>query len=235
MSTRMIALVGDYSERHTAHRAIPRALELARDLSGAQVSWEWVPTRELRNPEGDLAAFSAVWIVPASPYENTEGALGAARWAREGRHPLLGTCGGFQHALLEFARNVAGVADADHAETNPGGSALLITPLSCSHVEKTAAVHFEEGSLLASSYGTTVSTEGYRCNYGLNPAYRRTLETAGLRFTAWDGAGDVRGAELPGHPFFAGVLFQPERAALRGEVPALVLAFAKAAAGLARP
>jgi CTP synthase (UTP-ammonia lyase) len=230
MSRRTIALVGDYSERHTAHRAIPRALELAREASGAEVDWEWVATRGIADAPRDLAAYSAVWVVPASPYENTEGALGAIRWARETGRPFLGTCGGFQHALIEFARDVAGIAEADHAETNPGGPALLVTRLSCSLVEASATVHFAAGSLLFASYGGESATEGYRCNYGFNPAFRAALESAGLRFTSWDDAGDVRGAELPSHPFFAGVLFQPERAALRGEVPPLVLAFARAVA-----
>lgn len=226
-----VALVGDYSEKHTAHRAIPGALELARSASGADFGWEWVATRSIRDAARDLAAYAAVWVVPASPYENTEGALGAIRWARETGRPFLGTCGGFQHALIEFARNAAGVADAGHAETHPGGPSLVVTRLSCTLVEATGAVHFSEGSLLGAAYGGPGATEGYRCNYGFNAAYRPALEAAGLRFTAWDDSGEVRGAELPSHRFFAGVLFQPERAALRGEVPPLVLAFVRAAVG----
>ncbi len=228
MRRRTVALVGDYSEKHTAHRAIPRALELARSVSGADFGWEWVATRSIGVASRDLAAYAAVWAVPASPYENTEGALGAIRWARETGRPFLGTCGGFQHALIEFARNAAAVADADHAETRPGGPSLVVTRLSCSLVEATGAVHFAKGSLLGTAYGGPSATEGYRCNYGFNAAYRPALEAAGLRFTAWDESGEVRGAELPRHRFFAGVLFQPERAALRGEVPPLVLAFVRA-------
>jgi CTP synthase (UTP-ammonia lyase) len=230
MTRRTIALVGDYSGKVTAHRAVPTALELARERAGAAVDWEWVATRQIGDAARDLARFSAVWVVPASPYENTRGAIGAVRWAREGLRPLLGTCGGFQHMLLEFARNVAGIPDADHAETNPGGSSLIVTPLSCSHVEKTGRVHFEPGSLLGAAYGKPEATEGYRCNYGFNPGYRPAFEAAGLRFTSWDDAGEIRGAELPSHPFFAGVLFQPERAALRGEVTPLALAFVRAVA-----
>ncbi len=230
MSGKKIALVGDHSERHTAHRAIPLALELARARLGSGISWEWVATRSIADPRQDLGAFSAVWVVPASPYENPAGAFGAIRWAREGGVPFLGTCGGFQHAVIEFARNVAGIADADTAETNPGGQSLVVTPLSCSLVEKTGGVHFEKGSLIGRAYGSEGASEGYRCNYGLNAAYRAALEAAGMRFTAWDDEGDVRGGEIPSHPFFAGVLFQPERAALRGDLPPLVLAFAKAAA-----
>ncbi len=230
MSRKTIALVGDYSEKHAAHRAIPKALGLARARAAADVAWEWVATRDIADAPRDLAAFSGVWLVPASPYENTAGALGAVRWARECKRPFLGTCGGFQHALLEIARNVAGITDADTSETNPRGHSLVVTALSCSHVEKTANVRFAEGSLLAAAYGSASATEGYRCNYGFNPAYRAAMEAAGLKFTAWDDNGEIRGAELTRHPFFAGVLFQPERAALRDETPPLVAAFVKAVA-----
>jgi CTP synthase len=230
MSLRTIAIVGDYSEKVTAHRAIPRALEIARGLSRADVGWEWVATRAIGAARSDLAAYSAVWVVPASPYENTAGALEAIRWARETGRPFLGTCGGFQHAIVELARNVAGIANADHAETSPGGPSLVVTRLSCSLVEATGKVHFAGGSLIGAAYGCASATEGYRCNYGFNPAYKGALEAAGLKFTVWDDSGEIRGAELPSHPFFAGVLFQPERAALRGEVPPLALAFVKAVA-----
>jgi CTP synthase (UTP-ammonia lyase) len=231
MSRKTIALVGDYSGNVTAHRAIPVALELARARTGADIEWEWVHTRDIGDPSRDLARFSGLWVVPASPYENTAGALGAIRWAREGHIPFLGTCGGFQHALIEFARNVAGIHDADTSETNPNGQALVVTALSCAHVEKVANVRFERGSLLGNAYGADTSSEGYHCNYGFNPAYRQAMEAAGLRFTAFGENGDIRGAELTSHPFFAGVLFQPERAALKGETPPLVVAFVRAIAG----
>jgi CTP synthase len=132
--------------------------------------------------------------------------------------------------LLEFARDVVGVVNAEHAESNPGGSALIVTPLSCSLVERLGTVHFARSSLLAAAYGTTQAPAEYRCNYGFNSVYRPAFEGAGLRFTSWDEEGDIRGAELASHPFFAGVLFQPERAALKGVVPPLALAFVKAVA-----
>jgi CTP synthase (UTP-ammonia lyase) len=228
MSRKVIALVGDHSERHTAHRAIPKALEMARAASGEDVAWEWVATRAVTDAPRDLKGYSAVWAVPATPYESTGGALSAIRWAREGRRPFLGTCGGFQHAIIEVARDVAGISDADTQETNPGGRSLVVTRLSCSLVEATGSVHFAPDSLLGVAYGAASATEGYRCNYGFNPAFRPALESAGLRFTSWDDAGDIRGAELASHPFFAGVLFQPERAALKDSLPPLVLAFVRA-------
>ena len=228
MSRRTIAVIGDYSDRHTAHRAIPKELELARRSCGADVGWEWVPTRALIDAPRVLERFSAAWFVPATPYENTQGAFDAIRWAREGGRPVLGTCGGFQHMIIEFARNVAAIADADTSETHPTGSALVVTRLSCSMIDATGSVRFSEPSLLASAYGRPGATEGYRCNYGFNSDYRGALEKAGLRFTAWDDAGEIRGAELPSLAFYVGVLFQPERSALKGDVPPLVLAFMKA-------
>ncbi len=242
MTPPTLALVGDYSPEVTAHRAIPRALELACAEAKSDLTWHWIATRELRDPARDLARFSAVWAVPASPYENETGALAAIRFARETRRPFLGTCGGFQHALIEFARNVAGLATADHAETNPTADTLVVTPLACSLVEQSGAIHLVPGSLVHSAYGRDIVIEDYHCNYGPASAYRARLEHAGLRFTAFDlpaaasakagVAGEVRAAELPTstHPFFVGTLFQPERAALRGEVPPLVRAFVAAIA-----
>lgn len=170
----------------------------------------------------DLAESAAVWTVPASPYANMDGVLDAIRWARETGRPFLGTCGGFQHALIEFARNVAGLVKADHAETSPEGELLLVDRLSCSLVEKTGRVRFSPESRLRAAYGSDTAHEGYHCNYGLNPAHQRALEEAGLRFTAFDEVGEVRAFELPAHPFFVGTLFQPERAALRNETAPLV-------------
>lgn len=222
-----LALIGDYSPAILAHQAIQRALELTRAEPRFDVAWEWITTRDLRDVSRELARFTAVWLVPGSPYANMAGALAAVQFARETRRPFLGTCGGFQHALIEYARNVAGLPAADHAETNPGGESLVVAPLSCSMEEKAGLVSFLPGSLIRAAYGRDSALEGYHCNYGLNPAFRAQLEAAGLRFTSFDDRGDVRAAELPTavHPFFVGTLFQPERAALRGETPPLARAF----------
>lgn len=226
-----IALIGDYSPEITAHRAIPLALERAAAELGQSASWQWVLTRDLQDPPRDLAGCAGVWVTPGSPYENTPGVLAAIRWARETHRPLLGTCGGFQHALIEFARNVLGLTAADHAETNPHGGELVVTRLTCSLVERTQQLHFLSGSRVQAAYGADSAEEGYHCNYGPAPAYRGAFERAGLRFTAFDEDGAIRAAELPVdvHPFFVGTLFQPERAALAGRTPPLARAFVAAA------
>jgi CTP synthase (UTP-ammonia lyase) len=224
-NSRRIALVGDYNSSVIAHQAIPLALDLAADHHQATVEGVWVHTSKIDNAETLLADYDGLWCVPATPYSNMQGALDAIRVGRERAIPFLGTCGGFQHALLEYARNVIGMAAADHAETNPVASLPLIVPLTCTLVEKQGEIILTESSLLARSYGTLRITEGYHCSYGPNPQYVSDLFGGDFRATAHNLAGEVRGAELSGHPFFAGTLFQPERRALRGELPPLVRDF----------
>lgn len=224
----LLALVGDYSSEVLAHRAIPRALELTCADTHCEVLWRWVHTSDIHDASRDLADCAAVWTVPASPYANMAGALDAIRWARETGRPFLGTCGGFQHAIIEFARNVAGLTAADHAESNEHADTPVVTRLDCPLVEKTGTLHFASGSRLHSAYGSDQATEGYRCSYGFNVEYRARLEKAGLRFSGFDDAGEARAFELPSHPFFIGTLFQPERSALRDEVHPLIRAFVRA-------
>jgi CTP synthase len=220
-----IALIGDFNPEVTAHQAIPGALRLAREAIGRRFTWQWIGTDRISEASTALAGCSGVWVVPASPYRNMEGVLAVIRYARENKIPFLGTCGGFQHALIEFARNVAGIAAADHAESNAGGTELVVTPLACSLVEKTGTITFMRGSRLYAIFGGEPANEGYHCSYGLNEAYRSRMEAAGLIFTGFDEAGDIRAAELPTHPFYFGTLFQPERSSLRDAPHPLIMAF----------
>lgn len=230
MEPTFIALVGDHDPEVVAHRAIPKALGLAALSLGRTVDAVWVPTEDiLEDEERELGHVDAIWCVPASPYRSTEGALAAIRRARERRMPFLGTCGGFQHAVLEFARNVAGIANAGHAEMDPEGEALVIAPLACALRDVGGRIHFAESSRLRGIYGPGDAEEEYMCGYGLNPEFREALEGHGMRFTAFDPDGAPRALELPDHPFFIATLFQPERAALHGRTPPLARAFVHAA------
>src|SRR5262245_50206181 len=225
----LIGLVGDYDAGVPAHRAIPRALALAERAIGSPIEFRWLPTETIEG-KTMLASFDGLWCVPASPYRSMEGALRAIRFAREHERPFLGTCGGFQHAVMEYARNVLGWGDAEHAETAPDAAHPVIVPLACALVEVTGSVKFRPGSRIAAAYGAAESTEGYHCRYGLSEAFRATLVSGALRVTAEDAAGDVRALELQSHPFFVATLFQPERAALTDRLPPLVTAFVRAAA-----
>jgi CTP synthase (UTP-ammonia lyase) len=230
MRTATISLIGDHDPSVTAHRAIPRAIGLAGAALGTALAYEWVGTETLAgSAAARLAQYDAIWCVPASPYASMEGALQAIRYARETARPYLGTCGGFQHAVLEFARNVLRVEDAGHAEINPAAHTLVVTPLTCALVERSGRVQVLAGSRAAALCGGVELEETYHCSYGLNPEYEGALEDAGLAVTGRDPAGEPRIIELRDHPFFVATLFQPERAALQGRSHPLIVGFAAAA------
>ncbi|MDW8845742.1 CTP synthase [Erwinia sp. MMLR14_017] len=223
-----IALVGDYRATAIAHQAIPPAIQIAAQATGLTVSADWLPTKSI-NDIGALKNFAAIWVVPGSPYENDAGAFLAITYARENNIPFLGSCGGFQYALVEYARNVMGWADAAHAESQSEGR-IVISPLSCSLIEKSGDIRIRPESLIARAYNKLTTQEGYHCNFGVNPEFVSHLAEYPLRITAWDTESDVRGIELPDHKFFVATLFQSERAALRNELSPLVVALLKAAA-----
>lgn len=224
-----VGLVGDYDGGVPAHQAIPLALRQSADALRLEFNFEWVATDTIDGFDR-ISLFDCLWCVPASPYRSMEGALLAIRYAREQGVPFLGTCGGFQHVILEYARNVLGWADAEHAETCPDAARAVIAPLACALVEVTDSIHLFPGTRIAAAYRADTITEGYRCRYGLNPAFRDALMSGPLRATADDASGEVRAIELVAHPFFVATLFQPERAALRGETAPLVTAFLQACA-----
>ncbi|WP_341523407.1 CTP synthase [Pseudomonas sp. G.S.17] len=219
-----IALVGDYNASVPAHRAIPLALEMAASAASVQVEYSWVPTPQVQDGAG-LAGFDGIWCVPASPYLDMNGALTAIRYARERPLPFLGTCGGFQHALIEYARNVLGWQDAEHAETAPESANAIITPLTCSLLEVVADIRLRPGSLIAQAYEQLDIAECYQCRYGLRAELHEELFSGALGVSGRDKNGEIRAIELQGHPFFVASLFQPERAALAGSLPPLVAAF----------
>ncbi|WPN50024.1 CTP synthase [Pseudomonas sp. P9_2] len=225
-----LALIGDYNPDVIAHRAIPLALQQAAAALGLSAQVQWLDTDTLTCTSA-LHGFDGFWCVPASPYRDTEGALRAIRFAREQRRPFLGTCGGFQHAVLEYARNVLGWADAEHGELAPDAERAVITPLSCSLVEVNDTVRLAPYTRIAQAYASVDIHEGYRCRYGINPTFAGALLEGNLIPTGHDSAGDLRAVELLDHPFFVATLFQPERAALNGITPPLALALLKACRG----
>jgi CTP synthase (UTP-ammonia lyase) len=230
VKTPQIALIGDYNAEVVAHQAIPKALELASAILKHPLRTVWIETSNLRsNLQPQLSDFDAIWCVPASPYANTQGVFEAIRLARETARPFLGTCGGFQHALLEYARAVLGFEKAAHAEIDSEAEMQFIAPLSCSLVEKSGVIAFEEGSKQRIIYDRAAAEEQYHCRYGLNSQYEALLQGSRMHICARDLAGEARAVELEGHPFFIATLFQPERAALRGEPHPLINAFVSAA------
>jgi CTP synthase (UTP-ammonia lyase) len=223
-----VALVGDRSADIAAHAYIPEIIRRLREADGLGLDAYWVPTPDAAQP-GMLDGFDAVWLVPGSPYADEAGALEAVRVAREGLVPLLATCGGFQHVVVEFARNVAGLRGVAHAEITPDADDLVIVPLACTLKGHEAAVRIERGSLAEWAVGVDRTVERYHCAYGVADNYVDRLRAAGLRFTGVDDAGEVRVLELPGHPFFLATLFQPELGSDGPRVHPVLRAFATAA------
>lgn len=229
-STARLALVGNCSPQVRAHARIPAVLDALRDRYELDLDPYWLPTEDITG-EQSLNGFDGVWIVPGSPYRSEAGAITAARFARERGVPLLGTCGGFQHAVLEFARNVCGLTGVAHGENTPEAEDLLIMPLACSLAGHEAAVRVTPGSLAEAILGAERTVERYFCSYGLNTAYQDALRAHGLRFTGVDEQGEPRIAELPDHPFYLVTLFQPELAGEASRPHRIIRAFASAVTG----
>jgi CTP synthase (UTP-ammonia lyase) len=226
-----IGVVGDYNPANVTHVSTTTGVDDAAAAVGVAAEVTWIPTEAIR-PGDDLRAllaYDGLFISPGSPYKNIDGALAAIEHARLRSIPLLGTCGGFQHIALEYARNVAGFADAKHAEYDPYASSLFITPLSCSLVGQTMAVQIRANTLAAKAYGRATATERYYCNFGLNPDHVKTLVEAGLTVSGTDSDDEPRVIELPAHPFFMGTLFVPQASSTPEAPHPLLVAFARAA------
>ncbi|MER6064031.1 hypothetical protein [Streptomyces sp. NPDC001792] len=232
-NTATVALVGDRSPHVVSHTRVPLLLEALAERDGLVLDAYWIPSTDAE-AEGAVRGFDAVWVLPGSPYRSEAGVLAAVRTAREEGIPFLGTCGGFQHAVLEFARNVCGLTGVAHAENDPDATDPLIEPLACSLVGHEAAVTIEPGSLAESVIGARRTVERYFCAYGPS-RHLDTLRAHGLRFSGHDADGQVRLAELPGHPFFLASLFQPELSGDPARPHPMIRALAQAAADHASP
>ena len=110
-----LALVGDRSPTVRAHGRIPLLIDALRRRDGLVLDPYWIHSTEA----DDLTGFDGIWVVPGSPYTDREKVIDAVGTARAHGIPFLGTCGGFQHAILHLARELANIPDADHAEYAP--------------------------------------------------------------------------------------------------------------------
>lgn len=228
--TTSIAIIGDFDPSFQSHLSTNRAIEHCSAAVGVSPQYTWIPTEKLTSDEGLKQATNAkgIWVAPGSPYKSLEGALKAIRAARENQIPMLGTCGGFQHIILEYARNVLGFQDAQHAEYDPYASHLFISRLVCSLVGRTLVIELEPNSKVAVAYGKTQVEEQYYCNFGVNPDYAATLRAGKMRIVGSDKEGEVRAVELADHPFFVGTLFLPQQNSSPQSPHPLIKAFIKA-------
>jgi CTP synthase (UTP-ammonia lyase) len=218
-----IAVLGDRNLEYVTHRELDAALALLP----AWADGRWVATdspaaRSLDGADG-------VWVVSGGPYRDDAAVYAAIRRARESGLPLLGTCSGFQYAVVEFARDVAGL-DAAHAESEPGAETLVVDRLSCSLVGETREVTCVPGTRLAEICGPEPFTGFHWCSFGLSERYLGDLTAAGLVVSARATDAGVEGVELPEHPFFMATLFQPQVGSSEGRpLHPLIFAFLEAA------
>lgn len=222
-STPRLILLGEYDPTHSLHEATGAAIEHSCALKSISIDVRWISTADLKST--DLQNVNGLWVAPGSPYKNLIATLDAIRIVRERGIPCLGTCGGFQHMILEYARNVLGFQDAHHAEYDPYASRLFLTRLACSLVGREMPLEFEPNSQVAQCYGATTAREQYYCNFGVNPDYVDLLRQGPLHISGRDAEGEVRVIELPAHPFFVGTLFAPHAQSTIEEPHPLVSAF----------
>jgi CTP synthase (UTP-ammonia lyase) len=236
MAPPRIGVVGEFQPGFAPHTAIGPSLEhaLAAEPASRPIALEWVGTDDAAAMSREtLAAFAGWWIAPGSPYRNMDGALTVIRYARENDVPLLGTCGGYQHVVLEYARNVLGFTDAMHAEYDPYASDLFITALSCSLVGQTMTVMLRDNTIAASLYPKSTVSEKYYCNFGLNLEHLPALTAAGMVVSGTDQDGEPRILELPGLRYFLATLFVPQTSSKRGSPHPLVSGLLRAVASYA--
>ena len=248
MSTAVrIGILGDFNPEFRSHHATTEALQHAARKADMQLESQWISTSSLTDGSAEkiLEGFDGLWASPGSPYKSFDGMLKGIEFARRRDWPFLGTCGGFQYALIEFARNVLGIADADSAENNSASKNIVIYPVACAVPSrkgdapklsgKVPEIRLRPGSYLQSFYGKKeIVTEEFFCNFEVNPEYEWCAMEAGFPVVARGELGEIRAIESPTHRFFIATLFQPQLSSTEKHPHPLVLAFVQAAADWGR-
>ncbi len=206
-----IAIVGDYHEGSLTHVKLNDSLEHVKEKFGYDFDYEWVNTLMVeQNRDELLKKYCGIWSAPGSPFLSLEGALYAITFARVNNIPHLGTCSGFQHTIIEFARNILGVKEAQHEEYDANASSLYINKLACSLAGKKMKVFLKEDSKAFLCYNQKEISENYYCNFGINPQFRNELNHPRLLISGVDENDDIRIIEMPENKFFVATVFVPQ-------------------------
>jgi CTP synthase (UTP-ammonia lyase) len=241
-----IGILGDFDPKSPTLPAIEKSLQHASAKLDLPVEAQWLATPSLTDPGAEkmLETFDGIWAAPGSPFKSFDGMLKGIEFARRRDWPFLGTCAGFQYALIECARNVLGIADADSAENNTGSKNIIIYPVSCAVPDRSKGapklsgeipeIRLRPGSYLHSFYMQDTITEEFFCNFEVNPDYEWAAMEAGFPVVARGAKGEIRAIESPTHRFFIATLYQPQLSSKPGKPHPLVLAFVQATADWAR-
>ena len=217
-----IGLVGKYVQLHDAYLSVAEALRHAGYACGARVEIRWIDSETISDETAaEILAGCDGLIVPGGFGDRgVEGMIAAARYARERDVPYLGICLGMQVAVIEFARQVCGLAGANSGEFDPASPHKVIDflPDQSDTVNKGGTLRLGAwpcrilpGSRMAACYGQELIRERHRHRYEFNNDYRQTMEEAGLCLCGQSPDGHiVEAVELSGKRFFLGVQFHPE-------------------------
>ncbi|WOO98588.1 CTP synthase [Micrococcus terreus] len=224
-----IALVGKYIDLPDAYLSVTEALRAGGFAHRARVAIRWVPSDDCSTPEGAAQALTgvdAICVPGGFGVRGLEGKLGALRHARENGIPTLGLCLGLQCMVMEYARNVAGLAEAGSTEFDPDTAHPVIATMAEQKEIVAGAgdlggtmrlgsypAALTAGSVVAEAYGSSEVTERHRHRYEVNNQYRPQLEAAGLVFSGTSPDGTlVEFVELPReqHPYYVSTQAHPE-------------------------
>ncbi|MDQ4060917.1 MAG: CTP synthase [Pseudomonadota bacterium] len=225
-----IAIVGKYTGLKDAYKSLTEALGHGGIANKVRVNLDWIESEvfEREDPAPFLEGVNGILVPGGFGQRGAEGKIRAATFARTRNVPYFGICFGMQMAVIEAARNLAGVADANSTEFGPTPEpvvGLLTEWMRGNELERRMeggnlggtmrlgayTAHLEPGSRVADIYGSTVISERHRHRYEVNMAYREQLEAKGLRFAGISPDGLLPEiVELDGHPWFIGVQFHPE-------------------------
>ena len=213
-----IGLVGKYVQLHDAYLSVAEALRHAGYALDAKVDIEWIDSETVA--EETLSQVDGILIPGGFGSRGIEGMILAAQYAREHHVPYLGICLGMQIAVIEYARHVAGLENANSHEfdANSPHQVIHYMPDQSDDIDKGGTLrlgHYPcellNGTSIAACYGTTEISERHRHRYEFNNTYRDVLQAAGLTLSGLSpDARLVETVEIPGERFFIGVQFHPE-------------------------
>ena len=217
-----IGLVGKYVQLHDAYLSVAEALRHGGYACGAAVSIRWIDSETLNdeNAAEILSGCGGIIVPGGFGDRGIEGMISAARYARENNLPYLGICLGMQIAVIEFARHICGLEDANSGEFNAdsGNKVIDFLPDQNDNIDKGGSLRLgaypcriKAGSLMNRCYGRDEIRERHRHRYEFNNAYRAQLATGGMSLCGTSPDGHiVEAVELPENDFFIGVQFHPE-------------------------
>jgi CTP synthase len=235
-----IGLVGKYVELHDAYKSIVEGFIHAGAANGVKVNINWIHSEELNadNYEEKLSHLKGILVAPGFGARGIEGKIFAAKYARENNVPYLGICLGMQIAVIEYARNVLGLKDADSLEMNENTTSPVINLMEEQKTvtEKGGTMRLgaydctiTEDSNAFKAYGNTSISERHRHRYEFNNEFLAKYEEAGMIATGKNTETNlVEIVEIPSHKWFVGAQFHPEYKSTVVNPHPLFVAFVKA-------